>query len=401
LDEKEILILSPYDNFVYALKAETTKRQYPNRLDRFLSFIGLEGSIQEKCNRLFEISKSKEVLHLHLIRFINSQKIRIQNKEISEATLSNYIKAIKLFCSMNDVMVNWKKISKGIPPQKSYSDDRIPTMGEIHRLLEHPDRRIKPIVLVMISSGIRVGSWDYLQWKHVVPIERDDSVVAAKLIIKNTKINNRTYYSFITPEAYQSLKDWMDFRSLHGEEITEESWLMRDTWQKIDRRGNSGIGLAKYTKKMGSLSIKNMIYDAWKIQGIRTKLVSGNKRHEFKSTHGFRKMFETKCQKVMNHNNIKILMDHSLGESQNYHRPSVEDLLEDYLNAIDLLTINEENKLRRKVETLQIEKSQYDKLVAQIATSDKSHQEQIDRIIYLMQENPKLANVKKEILKKI
>ena len=193
----------------------------------------------------------------------------------------------------------------------------------------------------------------------------------------------------------------MDFRSLHGEEITEESWLMRDTWQKIDRRGNSGIGLAKYPKKMGSLSIKNMIYDAWKIQGIRTKLVSGNKRHEFKSTHGFRKMFETKCQKVMNHNNIKILMDHSLGESQNYHRPSVEDLLEDYLNAIDLLTINEENKLRRKVETLQIEKSQYDKLVAQIATSDKSHQEQIDRIIYLMQENPRLANVKKEILKKI
>jgi hypothetical protein len=24
----------------------------------------------------------------------------------------------------------------------------------------------------------------------------------------------------------------------------------------------------------------------------------------------------------MNHNNIKILMDHSLGESQNYHRPT-------------------------------------------------------------------------------
>ena len=57
MEEKEILTLSPYDNFMYALKAETTKRQYPNRLDRFLSFIGLEGAIQEKCNELYEISK--------------------------------------------------------------------------------------------------------------------------------------------------------------------------------------------------------------------------------------------------------------------------------------------------------------------------------------------------------
>ena len=123
MEEKEILTLSPYDNFLYALKAETTKRQYPNRLDRFLSFVGLEGSIQQKCNALYEISKNKEVLYSHLIRFINSQKVRIQNKEISEATLGNYVKTIKLFCSMNDIIINWKKISKGMPPVKKSNLD--------------------------------------------------------------------------------------------------------------------------------------------------------------------------------------------------------------------------------------------------------------------------------------
>jgi hypothetical protein len=86
---------------------------------------------------------------------------------------------------MNDIIINWKKISKGMPTAKSYSDDRIPTVNEIKKLIEHPDRRIKTIVLVMVSSGVRVGSWDFLQWKHIVPIERDGIIIAAKILVKN------------------------------------------------------------------------------------------------------------------------------------------------------------------------------------------------------------------------
>ena len=142
----------------------------------------------------------------------------------------------------------------------------------------------------------------------------------------------------------------MDFRKLHGEEITGESWLIRDIWQKIDRDHGHRIGLAKYPKKIDSDSIRNMIYQAWIVQGIRNKLDKSERRHEFKSTHAFRKMFETKCQNAkMNHNNIKLLMDHSLGESQNYHRPTEDELLDDYLNAIDLLTVKDENKLKKKI----------------------------------------------------
>lgn len=59
----------------------------------------------------------------------------------------------------------------------------------------------------------------------------------------------------------------------------------------------------------------------------------------------------------MNHNNIKLLMDHSLGESQNYHRPTEQELLEDYLNVVDLLTINDEFRLKRKIGVLEVEKS--------------------------------------------
>ena len=169
----------------------------------------------------YQLRHDIPLLESHLIRFINAQKIRIQNKEIGEGALCNYIKAVRLFCSMNDIIVNWKKISKGIPAEKSYSDDRIPTVEEIKKLMEHPDRRVKIIVLVMLSSGNRVENWNHLKWKHVIAIKRnedDKKVIAAKLIITNTKVNNKIYYSFITPEAYNALNDWMEFRKLHGEE---------------------------------------------------------------------------------------------------------------------------------------------------------------------------------------
>ena len=67
-------------------------------------------------------------------------------------------------------------------------------------------------------------------------------------------------------------------------------------------------------------------------------------------------------------------MDHSLGESQNYHRPTEKEILEDYLNVVDLLTLNEENRLKQKVEMkAQVEKSKLDSLTAKIDKLEKKY----------------------------
>jgi hypothetical protein len=50
-----------------------------------------------------------------------------------------------------------------MPRGKHASDDRAPTLEEIHQLLKYPDISINPIVLVMISSGIRIAAWDHLK----------------------------------------------------------------------------------------------------------------------------------------------------------------------------------------------------------------------------------------------
>jgi hypothetical protein len=84
---------------------------------------------------------------------------------------------MKLFCEMNDIYISWKKISRGVPRGREAANDRAPTKEEIQRLLEYPDRRIKPVVYTMSSSGIRIGAWDSLKWKHVKPFQNENGEI--------------------------------------------------------------------------------------------------------------------------------------------------------------------------------------------------------------------------------
>lgn len=120
----------------------------------------------------------------------------------------------------------------------------------------------------MLSSGIRVGAWDYLKWKDVIRMTPDkDEVVAAQLVVYAGEAER--HYSFITPEAYQSLKEWMNFRALCHEKIAGESWLMRDMWRTVDIKGSGGInGLATCPNKLSSSGVRKLLYRALITQGI-------------------------------------------------------------------------------------------------------------------------------------
>ena len=137
-----------------------------------------------RCNLFAEkaTSNSKWTFN-NVLKFMQFQLDRANRKEITGSTVRNYLKSIKLFCEMADLPIAWKKISRGLPRAKNYSDDRIPTMEEIRKLLEYPDRRLKAIIYTMAPSGIRLGAWDYLKWANIRPIEKDGKVVAAKIIV--------------------------------------------------------------------------------------------------------------------------------------------------------------------------------------------------------------------------
>jgi hypothetical protein len=54
----------------------------------------------------------------------------------------------------------------------------------LQKIIQYADRRIKAIIYTMISSGIRLGAWDYLRWGDIKPIQKDGmDVVAAKMLV--------------------------------------------------------------------------------------------------------------------------------------------------------------------------------------------------------------------------
>lgn len=240
-----------------------------------------------------------------------------------------------------------------MPRGRIFASDRAPTIEEIRKIIEYPDSRIKCIVFTMISSGIRIGAWDNLRWKDVKPIEDENGrVLAAKLTVYAG--DPEEYYSFITPEAYSALKEWMKFRGSYGENIDGNSWLMRDIWQTTNIDYGAKLGLATHPKQLKNTGIKRIIERTLWEQGIRQPLQNEKKRHEWKAAHGFRKFYKTHAEQVMRPINVEITMGHDIGVSPSYYRPQEKEVLADYLNAIDVLTIsNDGMALKKQVAELQ------------------------------------------------
>jgi hypothetical protein len=73
---------------------------------------------------------------------------RVRKKELGAGTLKNYYRAAKLFCEMNDLTINWRRISKGL-----YYTDKVQT------------RLDDGIAEVPFAAILTEREGDYNQWR--------------------------------------------------------------------------------------------------------------------------------------------------------------------------------------------------------------------------------------------
>ncbi len=238
-----------------------------------------------------------------------------------------------------------------MPEQVKLKKDRGYRDYEILKLLELANERTRALVLLLASTGMRIGA---------IPLLRVEHLEAKGDIYKITVYENTRseYFTFCTPECKRALDTYFEVRKRHGEIMNDKSPIIREQY---DKRSDFS---ARHPRPTTKGAITHLLFEILECTGLRAT----PQEHEVKLAHGFRKFFNTQLVSTRINPLVKeLLMGHlHVGLESSYYRPEEEDIQVEYEKAIDALTIDPVNRLRKKVEKLEVEKTQFEQLASQI-----------------------------------
>jgi integrase len=344
------------DLFRAAIKSQATRDPYERRLIGFLKRMDAKSP-----DAFVEFARNNPALAENkIIAFLSSERARADRGEISAGTINNWVKAARLFLEMSDVQLNWKKIRRVLPRARRYALDRVPTIDELREIFDVADLRGRALTLIFTSGGIREGAIPYLRVSDYSHVKNEGRMVAGRLRVYSG--DPESYVTFITQEASIVIDKYLDLRRQHGEEILPSSPLFREKFDPIaglyeachdnnSNNNNCSSSAHEYKAKPMAAHSVRMYYNRLLYSiGIRR---DKKRRHEF-SVHSFRKYFKTKSEIAgMKPAVVEMLMGHSLGISDSYFKPTEDEMLTEYLKVADALSINDTQKLKFEVQSLQ------------------------------------------------
>jgi site-specific recombinase XerD len=182
-----------YINFINSIKSEVTKRIYENDIKLYLKFCNLT-----KLSELLMITDPQK----QMIKYIMS----LRKKGLATNSISTLLNGIYHFYEMNDIPLNKKKINMFKGEFTGKVIDRSYTHEEIRKVLDVSDLRMKVMILLMASSGMRIGALPSLRLRN---LERIDSIYKVT-VYEGT---NSSYYTFCTPECSSFIDAYFEYRT--------------------------------------------------------------------------------------------------------------------------------------------------------------------------------------------
>jgi integrase len=279
-----------------------------------------------------------------IVKYVVSMKKAAKNLagkpkrgQMSVNSIKTYIKGIKSFCDEHEINIPWKKISRYLPEDVT-NEYRSYTKDEISKLLSIADLRDRCVILLMASSGIRVGAIPGLTLKSLKRL--DDGLGILTVYAESKK---STYDTLVTQECISIIDEYLTQRRTFGETLNDNSILIRDKYSVFSKRVNRPAGL---TAAAFNVQVRLLVRKA------------GLPFEELQPDHALRKFFDT----TLINSNVdpkfkEMLMGHSMNLDNVYYDKKNEissnKLRLEYMKAADALTINDEFRLRKQIVNLE------------------------------------------------
>jgi integrase len=336
-----------YLNFINSLRSEATITNYRRALSHYMRFANTT-NVSEL------LKQDNKAIESQIIKYLLSMR----EQKLCRGTLNLRLAALKKLCDMNDVLLNWKKISQYLGQDSKRFKDRAYTTEEIQQLLTKADERMRVVILLLASTGMRIGAVPDLKIRNLSKIESCN--IYQVTVYENAK---EEYYCFTTAECAAAIDSYLQYRERHYENITPDSPLIREVF---NRRS-----VAKNPQRMQLNTLNSLLRDLilasgiQKIEHLTETKTNGRIKKEIAMSNGFRKKVTTDMiHSKVNPEARELMLGHSIQLGDSYYRPNAGEILNEYLKAVDLLTINEENRLKRKVEILEVKKEKIDQLAS-------------------------------------
>ena len=349
--------------FLGGINRKTTQRPYTYSLNEFMRFSKLDD---------YDVlaSKDKDTIQDLLETWILSLKKR----NLRVTGIRTKLSGVELFLDMNKRDWYRKVIRKLVGREDEIPGGKMPfTTDEVFSMIK---KAIKPrdvfTIHYLASTGTRPKSIEdpILRIKHVVDMSHDCKA------IKIYDDSKEGYWAFLTPEAVRAYDDYLKWRKINGEIITQESpvFATYPKEHKTRKTNLSGDSMRESLEK---------IMKAAKIERVKT----GN-RYDKAIVYGFRKRFNgiLKMNNDVNSNIAEKLMAHKRGLDGTYLQPTRDECFREFVKAISDLTIDPVERNNQVLEAkdkeiseLQTKQNQIDLLKQRLDEIDNQIQAQYER----------------------
>jgi integrase len=227
-------------------------------------------------------------------------------------------------------------------------------------MLAVSDERMRVIVLILTSTGMRIGG---LAGLKISSLKKIDQYQLYRLTVYEGSAEE--YTCFTTPEGAAAVDFYLGQREMWGEKLKPDSPLIR---KEFDRTDPLAVACPRPIQPRSYDGRVQEMLDLAGVTRVEPK-IEGKRgyRKQVSRTTGFRKLVNTTMVRCKVDPLIKeMLLGHHTGIEENYYRPEQEELLNEYLKCLDSLTVNNEFRLRREVQTLKQEVTRFDKMQKQI-----------------------------------